>query len=104
MPQGDGRSRVDEQQLHPEERRDPLEQRAGVRQLFWHQGESGEGEEWQVTLKTTADRYPELESHLIAEHTWDNPEVTAVPLVGGSAAYLEWLSRTTAAAHGGSAP
>ncbi|WP_433177722.1 divalent-cation tolerance protein CutA [Actinoallomurus sp. CA-150999] len=62
---------------------------------FWHLGEFGTGEEWQVVLKTTKDRYPELEAHLIDAHPWDNPEVSFTPL-GGSAAYLEWVSRATA--------
>lgn len=63
--------------------------------VFWHRGELGEGEEWQVLLKTTADRYPDLEAHLLAEHPWDNPEVSFTSIDGGSAAYLEWLARTT---------
>ncbi len=63
--------------------------------FFWHEGELGEGEEWQVTLKTAAECYPDLEAHLIAEHSWTNPEVTAVPLAAGSQAYLDWLSRMT---------
>lgn len=63
--------------------------------VFWHKGEIGEGQEWQVVLKTTADRYSDLEDHLIAEHPWENPEVTAWTLNAGSAGYLEWLSRTT---------
>ena len=61
---------------------------------FWHLGEFGNGEEWIVVLKTTAARYPELEAHLIEVHPWDNPEVSFTPL-GGSAAYLEWVSRAT---------
>lgn len=68
-----------------------------VTSFFWHKGELGEGQEWQVTLKTTAARYPALEAHLIAEHSWTNPEVTAVSLAAGSQAYLDWLTRMTAA-------
>jgi periplasmic divalent cation tolerance protein len=63
--------------------------------VFWHLGELGEGEEWQVFLKTTADRYADLEAHLIREHPWDNPEVTAVELTAGSTRYLAWIDRTT---------
>jgi periplasmic divalent cation tolerance protein len=66
-----------------------------VSSFFWHLGELGEGEEWQVTLKTTAARYDELEKHLISTHTWDNPEVTAIPLVAGSGPYLRWLDIST---------
>src|SRR5262245_39675562 len=61
---------------------------------FWHRGELGNGGEWTVVLKTTTERYPELEAHLIEAHPWDNPEVSFTPL-GGSAAYLDWVSRTT---------
>lgn len=61
---------------------------------FWHLGEFGNGEEWTVVLKTTVIRYPELEAHLIEAHPWDSPEVSFTPL-GGSAAYLDWVSRAT---------
>jgi periplasmic divalent cation tolerance protein len=63
--------------------------------VFWHKGEYGEGEEWQAVFKTTADRYAELEKHLVDHHPWQNPEVTAVRLADGSAPYLEWVRATT---------
>jgi periplasmic divalent cation tolerance protein len=66
-----------------------------IASVFWHQGEFGQGEEWKVSFKTTEERYPELEAHLIANHEWTNPEVTAVPL-RASAAYVEWVERVTA--------
>lgn len=62
---------------------------------FWHLGEPGTGEEWQVFLRTTGDRYAQLEEHLIREHPWDNPEVTYTVIAGGSPRYLEWLQRET---------
>jgi periplasmic divalent cation tolerance protein len=64
--------------------------------LFWHQGSYGEGEEWHAMFKTTADRYPELEKHLVENHPWQNPEVTAVRLAAGSASYLDWVRATAA--------
>jgi len=67
-----------------------------VKSFFWHNGELGQGEEWKVSFKTTEARYPDLESHLIANHEWSNPEVTAVPLARASAAYVEWVERVTA--------
>ena len=63
--------------------------------VFWHEGQYGEGEEWQVLLKTTERRYAELEAHLLEQHSWANPEVSAVEITAGSAAYLDWLDRTT---------
>ncbi|MGW5349138.1 divalent-cation tolerance protein CutA [Streptomyces sp. NPDC004031] len=65
--------------------------------VFWHQGEFGTGEEWQVLLKTTATRYPALEAHLLEQHPWEKPEVVAVPIVAGSEAYLRWVADSTEA-------
>jgi len=62
--------------------------------VWWHLGEQGEGEEWQVEFQTTSVRYAELESHIIAEHPWNKPEVTTLPL-GGSRPYLDWLESAT---------
>ncbi|GAA1356219.1 divalent-cation tolerance protein CutA [Streptomyces beijiangensis] len=64
--------------------------------VFWHQGEFGTGEEWQLLFKARADRYAEIEAHLLERHPWKNPEVSAVPLVAGSSAYLRWVAETTA--------
>lgn len=63
--------------------------------VFWHAGEFGTGEEWQLLLKTHTARYAELEAHLLEHHPWKNPEVSAVPIVAGSDAYLRWVATTT---------
>ena len=63
--------------------------------VFRHLGETGEGEEWQLVLSTTAEAYPALEAHLIAGHPWTNPEITAIPLVAATAAYGAWLREAT---------
>jgi periplasmic divalent cation tolerance protein len=66
-----------------------------VTSVFWHLGEFGQGEEWQVIFKTTQDRYQELEAHLSDNHPWNNPEIVAIPILAGFKGYLEWVSRTT---------
>ncbi|MFD3982576.1 divalent-cation tolerance protein CutA [Streptomyces griseus] len=62
--------------------------------VFWHLGEQGTGEEWQLLLKTTKDRYPELEAYLLTNHPWDNPEVCAVPIVSGAERCIEWVQKS----------
>ncbi|MFG2597338.1 divalent-cation tolerance protein CutA [Streptomyces sp. NPDC048462] len=52
-------------------------------------------EEWQLLLKTTAERYDELEAHLQEAHDYDTPEIIAIPVVRGSAGYLGWVSAQT---------
>lgn len=44
-----------------------------IETAFRHLDELGAGEEWQVSLRTTRDRYDELEKHLVEQHPWDNP-------------------------------
>lgn len=63
---------------------------------WWHLGEQGCGDEWQAVFQTTSERYPELEAHIISQHPWNKPEVTAVAM-RGSADYLAWVESATAA-------
>jgi len=59
---------------------------------YWHLGEYGDGEEYKIQLMTSADNYKALEAHLVETHEWENPEITAVAIDRGSAAYLAWLA------------
>ena len=57
---------------------------------------------WQGTIetqseilliaKTTANSFDKLEKRVRELHSYDTPEVVAVPIVAGSDAYLKWLS------------
>ncbi|MFI0150774.1 divalent-cation tolerance protein CutA [Streptomyces lydicus] len=52
-------------------------------------------QEWRVLYKTTTERYPELEAHLQRVHDYDTPEIIAMPVAHGSAAYLSWITEET---------
>jgi periplasmic divalent cation tolerance protein len=65
-----------------------------VTSVFIHLNEFGQGEEWQLILKTMAQRYAQLETFLARNHPWDNPEIAAIPIIGGSERYLNWISDT----------
>ena len=41
--------------------------------------------------KTTREKFAELEREVRALHSYDTPEIIAIPVVMGSAAYLQWL-------------
>ncbi|MEU2487011.1 divalent-cation tolerance protein CutA [Streptomyces sp. NPDC012617] len=68
-----------------------------VTSVFWHLGEYGTGEEWQLLLKTTTDRYPELEADLLERHPWDNPELCATPITAGADGCLKWIRESVEA-------
>lgn len=69
---------------------------APVTSVYRWQGAVETGEEWQVLFKTTAERYDELEAHLLAAHDYETPEIIATPVVRGSDRYLAWVSSETA--------
>jgi periplasmic divalent cation tolerance protein len=62
---------------------------------FWWNDEIERAEEWFVFFKTTADRCKELIEFVAERHTYDEPEIVAVPIVAGVAAYLNWLREET---------
>lgn len=47
--------------------------------------------EWRVEIKTAADRVDALTTHLAQRHTYDEPEIVATPITGGSPGYLGWV-------------
>ena len=47
--------------------------------------------EWLCLIKTTEAAYSEVERAVLEMHPYETPEVVAVPIVTGSAAYLAWL-------------
>ncbi|MGX8908470.1 divalent-cation tolerance protein CutA [Streptomyces netropsis] len=71
-----------------------------VTSVYRWRGQVETAPEWRVVYKTTAARYPELESHLRAEHGYDTPEIIATPVTAGSAEYLRWLTEETQGTEG----
>lgn len=52
-------------------------------------------QEWRLEIKTTADRVAALTAHIKANHSYDVPEIIAIPITGGNAEYLSWLVAET---------
>lgn len=52
-------------------------------------------EEHPMLIKTTAERYAALEAAIRAGHPYELPEIVAVPIERGLAAYLEWVAAET---------
>lgn len=66
--------------------------------IFGWEGEIGEGEESVVILKTTPERAEDLIVAVEAMHSYECPCAVVLPVVGGSRAFLDWISHETAAA------
>jgi periplasmic divalent cation tolerance protein len=58
---------------------------------YWWDGEIEQAEEWLCLIKSSADRFEQLEQAIRAVHPYDVPEILAVPVAAGNADYLAWL-------------
>ena len=53
--------------------------------------------ETPLAVKTSAERYPEVEAAIRARHPYELPEILAVPVCCGLAPYLRWVVDETGA-------
>lgn len=67
----------------------------GIRSIYRWAGRVQEDAEVLLVIKTTAPRLGEVEALIRAAHPYELPEVLALPVAGGSAAYLEWIGQAT---------
>lgn len=51
-----------------------------------------------LIIKTRHELLVELTTFVRANHPYDEPEVVALPILGGSSSYLQWLMDNTRAA------
>jgi periplasmic divalent cation tolerance protein len=54
-------------------------------------GEVEEAREWQCLAKTTAALYPRVEAAIREAHSYEEPEIVAMPILAGSPGYLAWI-------------
>jgi len=54
-------------------------------------------EEHPLLIKTTTERYPQLEAAVRANHPYELPEIIALPVSAGLPAYLAWVAEETRA-------
>jgi periplasmic divalent cation tolerance protein len=63
-----------------------------VRSVFRWEGAVSVEEEWQLWLQTDLALVDDLSARLVAEHTYDVPEVLVLPVVGGHGPYVTWVT------------
>jgi periplasmic divalent cation tolerance protein len=62
---------------------------------YWWEDSVERAEEWLLTLKLPAAGYQALAEFLIRRHSYDEPEIVALPIIAGSEAYLSWIEEET---------
>jgi len=68
---------------------------APCRSVYRWQGALQNDDEIPLLAKTTTERYAALESAIRSNHPYELPEIIAVPVACGLAAYLAWVDAET---------
>ena len=63
----------------------------GITSIYRWQGEVQHDSELLLLIKTRGECYPALEARIRELHSYEVPEIIAVPIQRGSESYLTWL-------------
>lgn len=72
-----------------------VSQIGGIRSTYRWNGKIEQSTETMVLIKTTQERYPDVENMIRSESNYELPEIIAVPTEQGLTAYLDWISKST---------
>ncbi|WHZ16343.1 MAG: Periplasmic divalent cation tolerance protein CutA [Nitrospira sp.] len=67
----------------------------GVRSIFRWNNKVNVESECLIIMKTTLDRFSDLEAAIRQHHSYSVPEIIALPIIAGSIPYLEWITGET---------
>jgi periplasmic divalent cation tolerance protein len=68
---------------------------APVTSVYRWKGAIETSEEWMLVIKSRRERFEELRVMLEGAHSYELPEVLALPVVDGSPNYLAWVEEET---------
>ena len=62
--------------------------------VYRWQGKIERSPEVLVLAKTIRSQFNQLEQEVRSLHSYETPEIVAIPIAAGSAAYLDWLNKS----------
>ncbi|MHA1684529.1 MAG: divalent-cation tolerance protein CutA [Promethearchaeota archaeon] len=63
--------------------------------IYTWKGELNEDEEVLLIMKTRRHLFPALEAMIKEHHSYECPEIIAVPIIEGYQPYLDWIKENT---------
>ncbi|GAU07672.1 divalent-cation tolerance protein CutA [Desulfoplanes formicivorans] len=68
---------------------------SAITSTYTWQGRVTSEQETQVWIKTKNSLYTRVENFIQRVHPYDVPEILALPVIGGSRTYLQWIDQVT---------
>ena len=69
---------------------------ARVTSVFWWEDKLDSAQENLLIAKTKASLLPEIINLVNPTHSYDVPEIIALPIIGGNQDYLDWIEENVA--------
>lgn len=66
-----------------------------IRSIFWWEGKISDGKEVLLIAKSKKDNFKEIENEVKKVHSYEVPEIIALPILYGSKDYLNWVEKET---------
>lgn len=67
----------------------------GVRSLFHWQGNIDQADEYLILMKGLSSQFKRIEQRVRELHSYEVPEILALPVLAGSPPYLKWIQEET---------
>jgi periplasmic divalent cation tolerance protein len=66
-----------------------------IQSIYTWKGKVEHASEYQLLIKTDLDQFLALEAKIREIHSYQVPEIIALPILAGSLPYLQWISEQT---------
>jgi periplasmic divalent cation tolerance protein len=66
---------------------------SGISSLFWWQDKLDSAQESLLIVKTKASLLNQIVTLVREIHSYEVPEIVALPIIGGNEDYLEWIDK-----------
>jgi Uncharacterized protein involved in tolerance to divalent cations len=63
-----------------------------ITSIYRWKGKVETAQEWLCLIKTREELYSKVETAIKKLHSYETPEIIAVPIIKGSSEYLSWLN------------
>ncbi|MBU4311317.1 MAG: divalent-cation tolerance protein CutA [Candidatus Omnitrophica bacterium] len=67
----------------------------GVDSRFWWKGKKEKAREYLLIAKTRKTLFKKIVKAVRKEHSYDIPEIIAIPIIAGHKPYLDWIINST---------
>lgn len=65
-----------------------------IRSVYRWKGKIADEKEFLMVIKSTRELFPEIKAAISSLHSYATPEIICLPIIDGSAEYLQWVAES----------